>query len=133
MADPEGAGTWDDAAVADLPGPNAEGRAFGFDSGSPYALRGRVVLAGGRGLSSYTDDVLTYHVVTNSYSADFPDLNQARRNHAGVFAPVPFPRMWVFGGFAGYDYPPFAKAEYFTLSRFTPPALPGVRLLLLSN
>ncbi|MFZ2095697.1 MAG: S8 family serine peptidase, partial [Anaerolineales bacterium] len=31
MADPGGAGTWDNAAVAELPTATAEGRAFGFD------------------------------------------------------------------------------------------------------
>ena len=31
-------GTWDDAGVADLPVAGDEGQAFGFDSGTPYAL-----------------------------------------------------------------------------------------------
>ncbi len=45
MADPAGAGTWNDAAVADLPIAGDEGRAFGYDSDSPYPYAGQIVLA----------------------------------------------------------------------------------------
>ncbi len=122
MADPGGAGTWDDAAVADLPTANGEGRAWGFDSDSIYGLPGKVILAGGGIWPNVTAEVLAYDVATNTYDASFPDLITARRNQAGVFVPLTtadpgdgLPGLWVLGGRVDYDTPPYAPAEYYPL------------------
>lgn len=46
MFDP-GTGTWDDAAVANLPAASGEGQAYGFDTTTGYQVAGKVVIAGG--------------------------------------------------------------------------------------
>ena len=117
-------GTWDDTGVADLiPQAGDEGQAFGFDSSAPYELANQIVIATLSQWSSNSNLVVLYDVATNSYNVDFPDLLNARRNHAGVFVPVDtvdptdgLPGMWVFGGWATGDAPPFAPAEFFPLA-----------------
>jgi hypothetical protein len=126
MADPGGAGTWDNAAVTDLPAAYDEGQAFGFDTTSTVeGMAGLIVLAGGGAWPGESADVLTYDTVNDSYDTTFPDLIEARRNHAGVFVPdnTPaatdgLPGMWVLGGRSGSDAPPYRPAEFFAL-RYT--------------
>jgi len=73
MADPGGAGTWNDAAVTDLPTASAEGRAYGFDTSSIYTLAGKIVIAGGGQWPAETAEALTYDVATDTYDTSFPD------------------------------------------------------------
>jgi len=124
MADPDGAGTWDDAAVADLPIAHDEGVAFGFDTDLDIPMvAGKVVLVGGGQWPGESADVWTYDPVSNTYEESFPDLINARRNHAGVFVPLDttspndgLPGLWVMGGRQGSDSPPYQGAEFFPLS-----------------
>ncbi len=124
MADPEGAGTWNDAAVADMPQAGAEGQAFGFDTGSAYGLDGKIVLAAAYAQwPGESNQVVTYDVAANAYDESFPDLITTRRNHAGAFVPIctpdpsdGLPGMWVIGGRAGSDNPPYASPEYYPLA-----------------
>jgi len=99
--------TWDDAGVADLPITCDETQAFGFDSNSKYHMAGSIVVAGcGRWSMEYVYS-LRYNVAKDTWDESFPDLNQARRNHAGVFIPegegVGRPGIWVWGGRQGMD------------------------------
>jgi subtilisin family serine protease len=125
MVDPEGAGVWDNAGVADLPFSAGEGRAFGFDSDSGYDLAGQIVLTTQAMWPNPSWEVFVYDVLSDSYDLSYPNLNVARRNHAGVFIPTStsdptdsLPGMWVFGGFCsggtcGGDYAPYAPPEFF--------------------
>ncbi len=124
MADPEGVGTWNDPAVDDLPSPYSEGQALGFDSSSTFnEVAGKVVFTGGGQWPGHTADVWTYDPLSDTYDTSFPDLQYARRNHADAFVPLTssdpndgLPGIWVFGGYAGADTPPYAAVEYFTLA-----------------
>jgi uncharacterized repeat protein (TIGR01451 family) len=114
-------GTWDDAAVDDLPAASGEGRAYGFDTTSGYLQAGKVILAGGGQWPAETRDALAYDVATDTYDTTFADLNVSRRDQAGFFIPGDPGAMWVFGGRssdAGYggDSPPYAPPEYFEVS-----------------
>jgi PKD repeat protein len=127
MADPGGAGTWDDASVADLPTATAEGRAFGFDSTSPYGLANQIVIAGGGQWPADTLEAFLYDVASDTYDYSFPDLVNSRRDHAGAFVPLStddpgdgLPGMWVFGGRQGVDTPPYMPAEYYPLAVVSP-------------
>jgi hypothetical protein len=124
MAAPEGAGTWNDAAVADLPAAYDEGQTYGFDSSFEIpSLAGKIVFAGGGQWPGESADVWTYNTATNTYDTSFPDLQHARRNHAGVFVPIDtpsladgLPGLWVMGGRSGSDTPPYQGAEFFPLA-----------------
>ncbi|HOU14003.1 MAG TPA: PKD domain-containing protein [Anaerolineae bacterium] len=110
---------WDDAGVADLPVACDEMPAFGFDTASPYRLAGSVIIAGcGRWSAEYTES-LRYDVASNTWDLAFPDLNQARRNHAGAFIPagagVGRPGIWVWGGRQGSDASALSIPEYYDL------------------
>ena len=130
MVDPEGTGVWDDAGVADLPFPAGEGRGFGFDSDSDYVLAGRMVLTTQALWPNPSWEVFLYDVHSDNYDLSYPNLNTARRNHAGVFIPTStidpldgLPGMWVLGGFCsggtcGGDYAPYAPPEFYPLSLF---------------
>ncbi len=137
MADPGGAGTWNDAAVADLAAAHDEGVTFGFDSdfGIP-SVAGKVILVGGGQWPDESADVFTYNPTTDTYDNSFPDLQHARRNHAGVYVPLDtasmsdgLPGLWVMGGRQAADTPPYQGAEFFPLS--FPPVLIDVFLPLL--
>jgi PKD repeat protein len=115
-------GTWNNAAVADLPIAGDEGIAFGFNSDAPYPYAGQIVLATMAQWSGSSNEVVLYDVTSNTYDTTFPDLINARRNHAGALIPTcsatpddGLPGMWVFGGYFGSDAPPYAPAEYFPL------------------
>ncbi len=110
---------WDDAGVADLPVACDEMQAFGFDSTSPYRLAGSVVVAGcGQWPDEYAES-LRYNVASNTWDVTFPNLNQARRNHAGAFIPAGAgtgrPGLWVWGGRQGYDTNVLSTPEYYDL------------------
>ncbi len=144
MADPAGAGVWDDAAVADLPIAGDEGQGFGFDSTSPYIFANKIVLATMAQWVGRSAEVVLYDVASNTYDIFFPDLLNARRNHAGAFvnhagAFVPLetpdptdglPGMWVLGGYFGSDDPPYAPAEFFPMAAVSPQPRLGVYLPL---
>jgi hypothetical protein len=117
MADPEGAGTWNDAAVVELPTATAEGRAYGFDTSSPYELAGKIIIAGGGQWPEQTNEVFSYDVASDSYDYNFADLSNARRDQAGVFVPGNPGTMWVFGGRQGSDAAPYMPPEYFQVNR----------------
>jgi len=134
MADPGGAGTWDNAAVAEMPTAGAEGRAFGFDTNAPNGITNKVILA--PAYAQWPGDsanVVGYDVAANTYDDAFPDLIMGRRNHADAFVPIctpdpadGLPAMWVIGGRCsgtncGGDSPPYAGPEFFPLACPTAP------------
>jgi hypothetical protein len=114
------AGTWDDAAVAELPSASGEGRAYGFGTASGYELAGKIVIAGGGVWPSAWNEVEAYDVATDSYDYAFPNLTTARRDHAGFFVPGNPGALWVFGGWAGSDSAPFGPPEYFQVEQTGP-------------
>ena len=132
MANPESVGTWNDAAVDDLPGAYSEGGAIGFDSASGIGMvSGKVVFTGGGQWPGHTSDVWIYDPSSDTYETSFPDLQYARRNHADAYVPLissdpgdGLPGMWVFGGYAGTDTPPYAGVEFFTLTDWVKIFLP---------
>ncbi len=109
---------WDDAGVADLPIACDAMQAFGLDTGLPYRLAGSVVIAGCGQWPAEYNYALRYDVAGNVWDESFPDLNQARRNHAGAFIPagagVGRPGLWVWGGRQGSDVG-FNIPEYYDL------------------
>jgi uncharacterized repeat protein (TIGR01451 family) len=113
-------GTWNDAAVADMPDPTAEGRAFGFDTGSIYDQAGKVIIAGGGVWPADTNEVFSWDKASNTYDYGFPNLNTTRRNQGGFFVPGDPGAMWVFGGRSGADTPPYAPPEYYETVVTTP-------------
>ena len=128
MADPAGAGTWNDAAVADLPIAGDEGRAFAYDSNSPYPYAGQIILATMAQWSGSSLEVISYDAASNTYDTTFPDLINSRRNHGDAFVPLctpdptdGLPGMWIFGGYFGSDQPPYAPVEYYPLPCATEP------------
>lgn len=131
MADPAGAGTWDDAAVADLPTATAEGRAFGFNTNSIYDQAGKIIVAGGGQWPAESLEVFSYDVASNTYDYSFPDLVNARRDSAGFFVPGDPGAMWVIGGRQGVDTPPYMPPEFYPVNvavlapsiSLTPPSL----------
>jgi hypothetical protein len=128
MLEPEGAGTWDDAAVADLPLAAGEGRAFGFDSDSGYDLAGKIAIATMAQWVGSSYEVITYDILSDTYNLNYPNLNVSRRNHAAVFIPINTPEpldglpgMWVLGGFCtggtcGGDLQPYGIPEFFPVN-----------------
>lgn len=110
-------GTWNDAAIADLPAASGEGRGYGFDNSSSYELAGKIVLAGGGQWPAETNEALTYDVATNTYNTRFANLNVSRRDQAGFFVPGNPGVMWVFGGrTGGLDTSPYAPPEFYEVN-----------------
>ncbi len=97
------AGTWDDAAVAELPTASGEGRAYSFALNSGYELAGKIVIAGGGQWSDAWNEVEIYDVASNTYDYTFPNLTSLRRDFAGFFVPGDPGVMWVIGGWSGAD------------------------------
>ena len=124
-------GTWNDAAVADLPTAVGEGRAFGFDTASGFDQAGKIIMAGGGLWPEDTNEAFAYDVASNSYDYAFPNLNVSRRDQAGFFVPGNPGAMWVFGGRSGADTPPYGVPEFLPVNVtsfapqivITPPAL----------
>lgn len=101
-----------------------EGRGFGMDVDTRLnALwSGWLYTAGGGDWPASSAESMAYDTGTGNWSQSFPDLNYARRNHAGVFIPLctpdpndPLPSLMVIGGRMESDTPPFAVPEYFPL------------------
>jgi len=124
LADPGGAGTWDDTAVADMPQAGAEGRAFGFQADGALGLVSTVILAPAYAQwPNESNAGLAYDTAADSYDESFADLNTTRRDNAGVLVPLCSadpadgrPGMWVIGGrTGGSDVPPYAGPEYYPL------------------
>jgi PKD repeat protein len=110
--------TWDDAGVADMPLACEENQGFGFDSDAFYDLAGMVILAGcGQWPAELTESLL-YDAAGNTWDITFPDLNDARRNHAGAFIPTSAigPAMWVWGGRQGADTNVLTSVEFYTVT-----------------
>ncbi len=111
-------------ALASMPVATAEGRGFGFDAdtlGLNQPL-GKIYVAGGGDWPDQSAEVMEYDVATDTWDQSFPDLIQARRDHAGVYVstctPDPadgLPGMWVFGGRIVDDNPPYGDPEYYPL------------------
>jgi hypothetical protein len=106
--------------LADLPDSSGETRAFGFDSTSPYGFANRIIVAGNGKWPNETNQCFIYDVINNTWST-FTYLNQARRNHAGVFIPGTrntggIPGIWVFGGRAVTDTHVLSSVEYYQLA-----------------
>ncbi len=114
------AGTWNDAAVADMPQATGEGRAFGFSPTSPYDQAGRIIIASGGLWPASTPEVFFYDLASDTYDYSFPDLNVSRRDAAGFFIPSDPGQMWVFGGWAGADAQPFGLPEFYSVNITTP-------------
>jgi hypothetical protein len=112
---------WDDASVADMPVACDENRAFGFDAAAPYgSFAGKIVTAGCGQWSSEIAESMIYDTATDTWDQAFPDLNNARRNHAGVMVPAGYgpngqPGIWVFGGRQGSDSNILATPEFYNL------------------
>ncbi len=109
---------WDDVGVADMPVTCDEMPAFGFDTAAPYRLAGSVIIAGcGQWPNEYAES-LHYDVASDTWDITFPDLNQARRNHAGAFIPAGAGTrsgLWVWGGRQGSDANALSIPEYYAL------------------
>jgi hypothetical protein len=132
--------------IANMPVATAEGRGFGFDADTRN-IYGKLYVVGGGDWPDQSAEVLEYDVATDTWDSTFPEIAQARRDHAGVWVsdctPDPndgFPAMWVFGGRTTGDDPPFGDPEYYPLPCEAPPPmfathvriihLPGPNLLL---
>ena len=111
-------------AKASLPVASGEGRGFGFDADTlaPAPWGGHLYVAGGGDWPNSSAEAMEYNVLTDSWNQGFPDLNQARRDHAGVFVPLctedpndGLPGLWVFGGRLTSDNPPYGDPEYYPL------------------
>ncbi|MBN1261870.1 MAG: S8 family serine peptidase [Anaerolineae bacterium] len=112
-----------------MPVAGAEGRAFGFDSdthilGYPNPLPGHIFVVGVADWPDGSQEALEYLTGPDSWDQNFPDLNEDRRDHAGVYIPLctpdpddGLPGLWVFGGhWDNGDAPPFAPTEYYPLA-----------------
>jgi hypothetical protein len=105
---------WNDPAVADLPLPCDESQAFATPDG--------FILAGCGQWGGQLPDCLEYVSATNQWDTAFPDLNEARRNHAS--AQVSQSGLWIFGGIGeDGDAYPVTSSEFFPLA-YTEPTYP---------
>lgn len=116
---------WDDAGVADLPLACDEMRATGFDTASGYELAGQIVVAGCGQWPGELAESLLFDVASNTWDQTFPDLNLARRNHAGAFLPFGpggggLPGVWVWGGRQVDDTTILTTPEYYGFSTGSP-------------
>lgn len=111
-------------SVASMPVASGEGRGFGFDSDTkaPAPWDGHIYLAGGGDWNGRSAESMEYQPGPDSWDQTFADLNQARRDHAGVFVPLctadpddGLPGLWVFGGNISSDAGPFGDPEYYPL------------------
>ena len=113
-------------AVASLPVPTAEGRAFGFDDDTlavEAPWHGLLYLAGGGDWPDISREAMVYDIGADTWDQSFPDLHDRRVNNAGTFIPLctpdpndGLPGLWVFGGRSenGCD-PPYGATEFYPL------------------
>lgn len=118
--------TWDDASVADLPEGCSEGRAYSFDTGSPYSdpdntpLGGKIISSCG-GWSDENEHVYVYDTFLNEWQ-QFPFLQTDRRDHAATFIPTSnpgslgMPGLWVWGGRQDTDANVLVSSEYYEVN-----------------
>jgi len=105
--------------MANMPATNSQARAFGFDSDKPGDFAGDIIVAG-RGVWPYeSTNCYIYFSASDSWDT-FPRLEQARRNHAGVYIPAEaggtgVPGIWVFGGRQGQDTLCLQVSEYYAI------------------
>lgn len=108
----------------DLPFIIGEGQGFHvpYQPGIPVSFMRKMAIAGGGEWPNQSSEALLYDIPTDIWNAGFPDLNQARRNHAGVCIPLTtddpddgLPGFWVFGGRVDLDDPPFGLPEYYSI------------------
>jgi N-acetylneuraminic acid mutarotase len=113
-----GAPAWDEAGVAPMPIACEEAPAFGFDTTVTHTLAGSVVIAGCGHWPEESGLALRYDAVHDRWDLSFPDLNQARRNHAGALVPSAegVPGMWVWGGRYDNDFNVLSTPEHYVLS-----------------
>ncbi len=108
---------WNDVDAADLPFACDETQAFGFDSDADYRYAGSIIVAGCGQWSTEYEYSLRYNAGSNTWDESFPDLNQARRNHAGAFIPegegIGRPGIWVWGGRQDWDSNLLRTPEYY--------------------
>ncbi len=113
-------------ARTSMPVASGEGRGFGFDADTfteaPIPWDGHIYLAGGGAWPNSSAEAMEYLTGPDTWNQAFADLNQARRDHAGVFVPLctpnpddGLPGLWVFGGRMTSDNPPYADPEYYPL------------------
>ncbi len=116
---------------AAMPVASAEGRGFGFQSDTlaVHQPAGKVYVVGGGDWPDVSAEAMEYDVATDTWNQAFPDLIEARRNHAGVYVPIctpdptdGLPGMWVFGGRTTSDLPPYGGPEYYPLDSCAPPS-----------
>lgn len=111
-----------------MPVVSGEGVGFGFDEDAPgyydplASWYGRIYVVGGGDWPGISGEALEYMVGRDGWDMTFPDLNQPRRDHAGVFVPLctpdpndGLPGMWVFGGRTTSDSPPYGDPEFYPL------------------
>lgn len=110
-----------------MPVVSGEGVGFGFDEDAAgYDLLapwyGRLYVVGGGDWPGVSGEVMEYMIGSDAWDTTFPELNQPRRNHAGVFVPLctpdpndGLPGMWVFGGRTTSDNPPFGDPEFYPM------------------
>jgi len=113
-------------ALAPMPVASGEGRGFGFEVdtlGVDQPWAGHVYVVGGGDWPDPTNEAMEYLVGSDSWDTGFPNLNNARRDQAGVYVPIcsedpedGLPGMWVFGGRMTSDTPPFGPTEYYPMS-----------------
>jgi uncharacterized repeat protein (TIGR01451 family) len=118
--------TWDDAAVADLPEICSEGRAYSFDTGSPYRdpdntpLGGKVISSCG-GWPDENEHVYVYDTHLDEWEP-FPFLQTDRRDHAAAFisdshpGSLGMPGLWVWGGRQDSDANVLNSSEFYAVN-----------------
>jgi hypothetical protein len=87
-----------------------EGVGFGFDEDAPgyydplAGWYGRLYVVGGGDWPASSREVMEHMTGRDGWDMTFPELNQPRRDFAGVFVPLctpdpddGLPGMWVFG------------------------------------
>ena len=108
-----------------MPFATAEGKAFGIDADTLFhwaffGSQGKLFLVGGGDWPGRSNRFLIYDIANQVWETSAP-LNQARRDHAGVYIPLcsdsrydGMPGFWIWGGNIESDDPPFGQPEQFS-------------------
>ncbi len=110
-------------ALAPMPSPGGEGRAFGFDSdtlklSSPY--QGKIYVVAANDWPAPSGLVMEYNVAADTWRSDIPQLPTPRADLAGTFIPLctssladGLPGLWTFGGRINESCdPPMGPVEF---------------------